>query len=397
MDFIASCRATLGTESGSNVFDFDGSLTDEIGAALKENPKLTYEQVEERFLRGREMPGVMNQVSPRIFEAVALRTGLVLFEGTYSGVVRPDEHFIPLKKDFSNVEDVLRRVQDDRELAAMTERAYAHVIGSGAYTYQAFIREVDSALDRFADAGRARSVISAADACSRQVQNSPPTAQSGRSKLLQAPQVRRAIRLGRNVLRGIYIGLGIKLLRLTIRYKRGAAELIQSEPEFAELLRTGVAGMGQRPLKRELVRLALLKHACRDCPTIRTPVWTTIRFDAEAGRVTFTSLPVHELPVEIAPGQPGLDRAIAAVRAREAREFAWDIPDMPREVVIKLGHAGIVSFDLGPDRIFLFTALERLADQDPERAARLLVLVGVGASAAGEATDSAGQFYRRAS
>jgi hypothetical protein len=122
VDFVASCRATLGTESGSNVFDFDGSLSADVKAALAANPKMTYEEVESTFLAGREMDGVMNQVSPRIFEAVALRTGLILFEGTYSGVVKPDQHFIPLKKDFSNVDEVLRRVRDDRELSGPSRR-----------------------------------------------------------------------------------------------------------------------------------------------------------------------------------------------------------------------------------------------------------------------------------
>src|SRR5438309_551145 len=83
----ASCRATLASESGSNVFDFDGTLAPAVEAALKVKPDLTFEEVYRRFLTSYETQEIMNQVSPRVFEAVALRTGLVLFEGTYSGVV----------------------------------------------------------------------------------------------------------------------------------------------------------------------------------------------------------------------------------------------------------------------------------------------------------------------
>ena len=78
---------------------------------------------------------------------MALRTGLILFEGRYSGVVDPWEHYIPLKKDFSNVDEVLKLAQDDDFLEAMTERAYRHVVGSGRHSYDHFVRGVDRVID----------------------------------------------------------------------------------------------------------------------------------------------------------------------------------------------------------------------------------------------------------
>ena len=36
--FLGSARATLGTESGSNVFDFDGNVRSEIERRLAQNP-----------------------------------------------------------------------------------------------------------------------------------------------------------------------------------------------------------------------------------------------------------------------------------------------------------------------------------------------------------------------
>ena len=141
--FVASCRAMLGTESGSNVFDEDGSIRRNIEQALKETPDLSYEEAHRRFVADHEGKVVMNQVSPKVFEAIAHRTALVLFEGTYSGVVQPHLHFIPLKKDFSNVDEVLAKVQDDEYVRQMTERAYQDVIASGRYSYAAFISDFD--------------------------------------------------------------------------------------------------------------------------------------------------------------------------------------------------------------------------------------------------------------
>jgi hypothetical protein len=89
----------------------------------------------------------MNQVSPRIFEAIFCGTALILFDGEYSGVVKPDLHFIPLRKDFSNLEEVFKKLEDDDEIQLMTDRAFEEVIGSGRYSFSRFISNFDLVLD----------------------------------------------------------------------------------------------------------------------------------------------------------------------------------------------------------------------------------------------------------
>jgi hypothetical protein len=85
----------------------------------------------------------MNQISPKMFEAIATRTALILFEGSYSDILKPDVHFLPLKKDFSNVDEVLAKVADVAVLEKLTERAHEDVIGSGKYDLAKFIERVD--------------------------------------------------------------------------------------------------------------------------------------------------------------------------------------------------------------------------------------------------------------
>jgi hypothetical protein len=142
--WLGSCRATLGSESGANVFDWDGTLRDRVNRAVTANPNLTYQQVRAKYLTAYEGQVRMGQVSPRIFEAIATRTALVLFEGDYSGVVQPDEHYIPLKKDFSNFDEVIAKLQDDQYIHDLTTRAYRDVIGSGKYSYRAFVEMIDN-------------------------------------------------------------------------------------------------------------------------------------------------------------------------------------------------------------------------------------------------------------
>ena len=151
-DFIRSCRAVLGTESGSNVFDWDGTLPNRIAEYKRQHKRASDADIYDAIVAPLEQPGLMNQVSPRVFEAIACRTALVLFEGGYSGVVEPDRHFIPLRKDGGNLKEIVDRLRDDQAVDAMTERAHAEVLASGRYAHDAFIRLVDgeiaAALDR---------------------------------------------------------------------------------------------------------------------------------------------------------------------------------------------------------------------------------------------------------
>ena len=146
-EFMCSCRSMLGSESGSNVFDWDGTLASRIQEFKTINPHATDDDVYAALIQPLEVPELMNQVSPRIFEAIASHTLLVLFEGGYSGVVTPGVHFIPLKKDGSNLEEVFRLLADGSYVDAMAERAYHDVVASGRYSYQSFVGLVDEEIE----------------------------------------------------------------------------------------------------------------------------------------------------------------------------------------------------------------------------------------------------------
>ena len=152
--FMGSCRAMLGSESGSNVFDWRGDLADQIGKFKMLHPLASEKDVYGQLIASLDEDGLMNQVSPRIFESIAMKTVLVLFEGVYSDVVKAGEHFIPLKKDGSNLDQVFELLNDANYVDEMAERAYADVIGSGEYSYKAFVERVDHELDALLESFR---------------------------------------------------------------------------------------------------------------------------------------------------------------------------------------------------------------------------------------------------
>jgi hypothetical protein len=142
-EFLGSARATLGTESGSNIFDFDGSIQKAINSLEASHPNTPYDVIHENILSRHEGHIRMNQISPKIFESIQLKTILILFEGTYSNVVIPNIHFIPLKKDYSNIQEVFKKILDDSFVENMTSRAYSDIIESGKFSYTSFIKKID--------------------------------------------------------------------------------------------------------------------------------------------------------------------------------------------------------------------------------------------------------------
>lgn len=147
-DFVGNCRAMLGSESGSNVFDFDGSIDARFKAMTVANGGLSPSYGE--FLpivADRDGEIDMGQVSPRVFECAMMRTPMVLFKGRYSDVIVPDEHYIGLEKDFSNVDEVLAQLGDLPKLEAMTLRAFDHLVAAGQFTYEAFYRVITAAIE----------------------------------------------------------------------------------------------------------------------------------------------------------------------------------------------------------------------------------------------------------
>lgn len=135
--WLASIKATLITESGANVFDFDGSIKRQCDEAEKNHKPISPEVLD--LIKKRDSEINMAQISPRVFEALSYGCALVGYEGNYSRILEPDIHYLSLKKDHSNLDEVIESIKDDNLLYNLWERAYNDVILSQNYNYQSFI------------------------------------------------------------------------------------------------------------------------------------------------------------------------------------------------------------------------------------------------------------------
>jgi len=71
-----------------------------------------------------------------------------MVEGKYAGVLREEEHYLPVKRDFSNVEEILDRMSDLESLQNMVDRTYSHLIESGMFSYAVMAKKIDDEIER---------------------------------------------------------------------------------------------------------------------------------------------------------------------------------------------------------------------------------------------------------
>jgi len=230
--FLASCRTTLGTESGASIVDFDGRIETLAKDYLAKRPDATLEEIERDVTGPYEGKIVINTASPRLFEAAALRTAMILFPGTYGGVAEPGLHYIPLEKDFSNVDEVVERVRDTAYLDELADRAYQDLVASGQYSLRAMVAEFDAIVSE-----RAR-----------------PLGQNAKDSYHQAARRRR-----------IPTGAGPSRLRSAVGRLLAPPVSLFVTATDPDLRRIARAGLGRRRLAQDLSRLTMLRRGVARC------------------------------------------------------------------------------------------------------------------------------------
>lgn len=149
--FLANCKAVLGVEAGTSIFDIDNSIRPKYAELCAGNPELTFpdisfEEVYDRLLGGHEDRIYYRTISARHFEAAALFLCQILFEGKYSGILKPMVHYIPLKKDFSNFDEVIELFENRQVHRDLTKNSYRDLIASGKYSYKRLAESIDNLL-----------------------------------------------------------------------------------------------------------------------------------------------------------------------------------------------------------------------------------------------------------
>lgn len=141
-EFLCRCRTVIGCEGGSSLIDHDGKIRLLVDDYLRDNPNARYEEVEQACFPGVDGNLKLFAVSPRHFECCMTKTCQVLMEGDYAGIFKPGVHYIEVKKDWSNLSEVVSQISNHDLCKQIAENAYRDIIGSGQFTYKKFVNTV---------------------------------------------------------------------------------------------------------------------------------------------------------------------------------------------------------------------------------------------------------------
>jgi hypothetical protein len=140
--FLGDSKFTLGSEAGSSVLDPSGEIQDRVQAFALENPTASFEESWSACVRPEDEGWTFPATSPRIFEAAMAGSCPILLEGDYDGLIAPDEHFISVKCDFSDIESALDRLADLDGAEAMAARFERTILGNPALRYKSWVERV---------------------------------------------------------------------------------------------------------------------------------------------------------------------------------------------------------------------------------------------------------------
>lgn len=134
--FLRRSRGILGAESGTYYLDKTGQIIEDVKKYVKGHPNVSFQEIYDLYFKNRQNSVSGKAISSRHFEPIGTKTCQILIEGGYNGILKADEHYISVKKDLSNIEDVIQRFKDNSYRRSMVERTYEYVMDSHTYRHR---------------------------------------------------------------------------------------------------------------------------------------------------------------------------------------------------------------------------------------------------------------------
>lgn len=122
--FLNCCRSQLGTEAGGDYFELTDETRLKVNAYAREHPSVAIEEVKKRFFAEYRDPVPVRTISGRHVEAAGTKTVQILFPGSYNNYFEPGVHYVPVAKDFADVNEVFRKLRDAAYCAKISDNAY---------------------------------------------------------------------------------------------------------------------------------------------------------------------------------------------------------------------------------------------------------------------------------
>jgi hypothetical protein len=146
-EFLNSGRVMLGVEGGASIFDFNGTIRLLVDKYIQKHPDAEFQEIWDAVLQKHEGNIQFRTITPKFFEAIAQKTGLVLYPGEYNGLLKPYKNFIPLERDLSNAKEVVSLIRDTKFLQEMVDRTYEEIFSRTDLRPAYYVKGIDHTLN----------------------------------------------------------------------------------------------------------------------------------------------------------------------------------------------------------------------------------------------------------
>ena len=90
------------------------------------DPKISFRYIFNNVLKKSNSHIQATCISSRHFDSIVTGTCNVLVEGNYSNLLEPDVHYINLKSDLSNYDEVVEKIMDHKFTEDIAKKALKH-------------------------------------------------------------------------------------------------------------------------------------------------------------------------------------------------------------------------------------------------------------------------------
>ena len=386
LKFLAASRCVLGSASGASVIDFSGEIRRKCERHLGLYPDATYDEVKQRFFAEVDWRIVIDTVSPRTFEATAFRCTLIQHEGGYAGMLDPERHYIQVRRDHSNMKDVLDRMRDRAYCRSLAENAHRDLIASGLYSYRTFAAQFDRQLAAHIGGPATQRSVSGVQFYAANFVRHRQAIIPCRDRFIVLPSRRLARGIWRRCL-SIVSGGGSG--PVMTRFVESPGDFFRKAYISTRLglsiapLRTLVGQYLMDPrirrevryhdLMNDLLKLDIVRRVRRGNLKARQPFHLSVDFDVETGVIMLTSIALSrsgDIVVDRESRAKG-GSAIVPTQLEEVlkrglvKRFVWDHSAMSLEIVYAPVGQKSITVGIGTGGIHRFDALVQLARHHP--------------------------------
>ena len=140
--FLISSKFILGSESGVSLLDVDGCIQKKVFEYKLNNPKASFNEIENNCFKNIDFNISYFMLGPKNFEAILSKTLQILIEGEYNNILKPSKHYIELKKDFSNIDEIIKITNDLNFCQKFVDDAKEDILKNKNLYYKTFVNDI---------------------------------------------------------------------------------------------------------------------------------------------------------------------------------------------------------------------------------------------------------------